>query len=185
MQIKSSDGEGDSPSPRSGGRIVEGYASVFGNVDLHGDIVAPGAFAEAVSEFNSGSVSIPIYFEHAHLYGPILPVGHVLSLEEDKRGLKYEGEIVDTTAGLDLIKLLDAGSVGESSFQYRVYAEEFDDEGIRTLTKLGLREVSVVVWGANPETTSSLKSSGDLEASLRFILDLQKFNSAIRSPRGK
>ena len=53
----------------------EGYGSVFGHQDAHGDIVLPGAFAETLAERKAQGRSIPMHVMHGILGGDGLPVG--------------------------------------------------------------------------------------------------------------
>jgi HK97 family phage prohead protease len=136
-------------------RRVQGYASVFGNVDLHGDIVEAGAFTKALAKIGN---ELPIFWEHEHsLFGPGLPIGKTTRLFEDDHGLGFEGVILDTERGRDVATLLDSQTVGESSFAFRILDSDRNEQtGIRSLKELDITEVSVVVWGANPQAEVSI-----------------------------
>jgi HK97 family phage prohead protease len=61
---------------------VEGYASLFGEIDAARDMVMPGAFARTLK--SRGPRRIPMLFQH----DPAEPVGVWLELTEDFRGLR-------------------------------------------------------------------------------------------------
>lgn len=167
---------------------VKGIASRFGNVDLDDDTVLPGAFLESIAKTGG---KVPLYWQHDHFLGPGngLPVGHTTMLRESEVGLEYEGLIVNTTKGGDLVKLLGAGSVGQSSFAYDILDWSVRPDGVRELKRLDLHEVSVTVRGVNPDTSAGLiksdirliesKSHDFLEA-LDFVMNLQALDWALQ-----
>src|SRR3954449_7386234 len=59
---------------------VEGYASLFGEIDAARDMVMPGAFARTLR--SRGIRRVPMLFQH----DPAEPVGVWLELFEDFRG---------------------------------------------------------------------------------------------------
>ena len=64
---------------------IEGYASLFGEVDQARDMVMPGAFTQTLKQ--RGLRKIPMLFQH----DPSEPVGVWLELAEDWRGLTRAG----------------------------------------------------------------------------------------------
>ncbi len=126
-------------------RKFTGYASKFGNIDLHGDIIEKGAFAKTIQE-RMPKKAIKVLWQHMD------PLGMPEVLEEDESGLYVEGRISKTRLGDEAMTLMDDGVVDGMSIGYDVVKDEFDDQhGIRRLKELKLYEVSVVTWGANPE----------------------------------
>src|SRR4051794_41886567 len=67
---------------------IEGYASLFGEVDQARDMVMPGAFAQTLKQ--RGLRKIPMLFQH----DPSEPVGVWLELAEDFRGLRPRGRLI-------------------------------------------------------------------------------------------
>lgn len=125
---------------------IEGYASVFGNVDSYGEVVDQGAFAKWLVEHRGEQV--PVLYQHDY-YG-WMPVGVTTSIAEDQVGLRFAATILDETrAGGDLAKLMDAGAISGSSFAYKVL-DEYKEEDVWHLAQLDLAEISVVFRGANP-----------------------------------
>src|SRR5207244_814818 len=71
---------------------VEGYASLFGEVDAARDMMMPGAFRETLRL--RGLRRIPMLFQH----DPAEPVGVWLELKEDHRGLYARGRLIPEVA---------------------------------------------------------------------------------------
>src|SRR5207344_1711460 len=67
---------------------VEGYASLFGEIDAARDMVMPGAFARTLK--SRGIRRVPMLFQH----DPAEPVGVWLELYEDFRGLRARGKLI-------------------------------------------------------------------------------------------
>jgi uncharacterized protein len=117
---------------------IAGYASVFGLPDRGGDIVAPGAFAEAAAP-------LPLLWQHKTNE----PIGFVDSLQEDRRGLRITARIVAQGRGAEAAALIKAGAIDGLSFGYRVKAASpvrAPSGGGRRLERLELVEVSLVTF---------------------------------------
>ena len=71
---------------------VEGYASLFGEIDQARDMVMRGAFANTLA--SRGIRRIPMLFQH----DPSEPVGIWLELREDFRGLFARGRLIPEVA---------------------------------------------------------------------------------------
>jgi HK97 family phage prohead protease len=96
-----------------------GYGAIFFNVDSAGDIIAPGAFAEDLSD----------YLENGFVGGLNhdwdSPIARPAAAYEDARGLYLEtGDIVDTAHGSDVAKLLRGGIIRKLSIGFRVVREQ-------------------------------------------------------------
>lgn len=134
---------------------IEGYASVFGELDLVDDIVMPGAFTTSIGAL--AGKKLPMLEGH----NPDKPIGHWFSLSEDQKGLRIQGQInLKTTRGRDMYEHLKAGDVSGLSIGYRTRRQETDDTtGIRKLLEVDLFEVSVVTFPALPSAQAeSVKS---------------------------
>lgn len=150
-------------------RIVSGYLSSFGNVDSDNDIIVKGAFQKSINErFNN------IFFLYQHDWSK--PLGKFKKLEEDDKGLYFEAEIVETSYGLDQLKLYESGLVNEHSIGYQVIKDEWDkNTGIRTIKELKLYEGSAVTLGANSQTPfTGFKSQTQQKDTISKIVTLMK-----------
>lgn len=128
------------------------YASVFGNVDSYGDVVEPGAFKDSLAAWDASPNTLPVLWGHDSS-DPFSNIGAVVSAVEDEHGLKVVGQLdIDTAKGQQVYRLLKGGRVNSMSFAYDVVDEAADKEtGTNLLKALDLREVSVVMYPANPE----------------------------------
>jgi HK97 family phage prohead protease len=151
---------------RAGGKIA-GYAAVFNTLSnelpLPGgrksfrEIIRPGAFAAALA---SGD-DVLARFEHSELLGR---TGNgTLRLYEDSRGLRYEIDPPNTSAGRDVLELIRRRDVAASSFAMIVNpgGDAWRREGstlIREIRSVRLIDVSPVARPAYPETDAALRS---------------------------
>lgn len=134
-------------------RIVMGYAAKFGNVDLHGDMIMPGAFKKTIKERGPEGKN-EIWFLHDHDSGK--PLGKPQVLKEDSFGLYFEAKIVDTEAGEDTLKLYEEGLINQHSIGFATIKEERVEPSKGSpyyeIQEVKLYEFSSVLWAANPDT---------------------------------
>ena len=128
-----------------------GYAATFGNVDLGGDVVDPGAFINTL-EANLGRV--PILDHH----DPKKHIGWNLEAREDERGLFVCGQLtLEVQLARERHSLMkQASNVGGRtglSIGFRSISESPDSQRpqIRHLQELQLIEYSLVIFPMNPE----------------------------------
>lgn len=143
-----------------------GYASVFNNTDLDGDIILPGAFAKSLQSGN------PIRLLSQHDIKE--PIGVIKSAREDEKGLFVEGKLtLEVQKAREIRALLKDGAIDSFSIGFRIKDSDFDrDRGVRLIKDIDLGEVSFVTFPANPAATLSvIKSAGELET----IKDVEKF----------
>jgi HK97 family phage prohead protease len=120
----------------------EGYAAVFGNIDLGGDVIDPGAFTKTLQE-NS---RIPILWQH----DPKEPIGVTLQAQEDGKGLLVKGQLnLETTKGREAYALLKQGALKGLSIGYDAVKEVWDG-AVRRLKEIRLWEWSLVTFPMNP-----------------------------------
>jgi len=121
---------------------VEGYASLFGEIDQARDMVMPGAFQHTLMQ--RGLRKIPMLFQH----DPAEPVGVWLELIEDFRGLRARGRLIpDVARGRELLALLREGAIDGLSIGYRTVRGQIDPKSrVRRLYQVDLWEVSIVTF---------------------------------------
>jgi len=121
---------------------VEGYASLFGEIDHARDMVMRGAFADTLS--TRGIRRIPMLFQH----DPSEPVGVWLELREDHQGLFARGRLIpEVTRGRELLSLLRAGAIDGLSIGFRTSKARVDPKTrIRRLLAVDLWEISIVTF---------------------------------------
>jgi len=132
---------------RDDGWSFSGYASTFLNIDEGGDVVMPGAFKASL-----GRRRPKLLWQHDIAE----PLGRVLGLREDDRGLFGEFKISKTARGHDAYQLLKDGAIDSMSIGYIPEDQEFSDSGIRQLKAVDLLEISVVSIPMNEEALITL-----------------------------
>ena len=144
-------------------RTIEGYGSVFNNVDSYGDIVLPGAFVKSITKRKPAML-----WQH----NSSQPIGVWDELEETSKGLRVKGRILDTTLGEDAYKLLKAGAVTGLSIGYSTKKYEIDQgKNVRKLMELDLYEISPVTFPANEKATiTRVKSAHETERDFEDFL---------------
>lgn len=136
-----------------------GYASVFGNMDLGGDIVEAGAFKETLAKRGSGGVAM--------LWGHDMrspPIGKWLDLQEDDRGLVARGQLIlDVAKARDVHALMREGALKGLSIGYRIPpgGAEMDRRGARRIKAADVHEISVVTFPMNQRAQVSRVKSAD------------------------
>ncbi len=112
-----------------------GYAAIFDRVDRAGDVIRAGAFVGA----GARAGAVPLLWQHRGR-----SVGRIVSLGEDARGLRVEGEVDDPdVAALVARRALDGLSVGYRAVEVRQGAR-------RELVRVTLAEVSLVAVPMQP-----------------------------------
>lgn len=121
---------------------IEGYASLFGEIDQARDMVMPGAFTQTLKQ--RGLRKIPMLFQH----DPSEPVGVWLELTEDWRGLRARGRLIpDVARGRELLALLREGAIDGLSIGYRTVRGQIDPKTrVRRLYQVDLWEISIVTF---------------------------------------
>lgn len=126
-----------------------GYASTFGNVDLVGDRVMPGAFAKSIDAIAGGDV-LPVLWEHVK-NDPRMQIGQIKSARETDEGLEIHVALdLDTETGQAAYKSVKARRSKALSIGYSVIDQQKSAEGVNELKSLNLMEVSIVSSPANP-----------------------------------
>lgn len=123
-----------------------GYASVFNEVDLGRDTVAPGAFAMSLATKRPSDIRM--LFQH----DPDIPIGVWKAIAEDARGLRVTGCLaLDTAKGREVHELLRIGAIDGLSIGFKTVRATADPAtGIRTITQADLWEISVVTFPMLP-----------------------------------
>lgn len=124
--------------------IVEGYASVYGNIDSYRDIVMPGSFAKDLLE---NGKERPILWQHRSDE----PIG-LGTFEERAEGLFVSIKMPksDEFVCNRVMPQIRVGAVKGLSIGYWTIVEEYDrDQNVNRLKELKLRETSCVTFPAN------------------------------------
>ena len=137
------------------GRVVAGYASLFGVRDEGGDVVAQGAYAASLARLGGKGARVRMLWQH----DPGQPIGVWDEVREDGHGLWVKGRILtEVEKGREAAALLAAGAIDGLSIGYRTVRAERDGKGRRLLQELELWEVSLVTFPMLPEARVAAKS---------------------------
>lgn len=154
--------------------VVSGYFALFGNKDLDGDIIEPGAFTKTIQERGpNGKKLIKYLLDHDRTKA----VARIDELFEDQKGLRYTAKIGSHSLGQDFAKMVESGIINQHSFGFSVPKDKsyFDQSRKANIIKeVMMFEGSAIQFlGANPETTFiDLKS---MEDALNLFQKLEKF----------
>lgn len=151
---------------------IEGYGSVFHNVDSYGEVVMPGAFIDSLAAAKRRGAKVKMLWQHR----PDQPIGVWDDLAEDAKGLYVRGRLLVEQSprareahGLLKEGALDGLSIGYTLDQARAHP---DRPGVQQLLKVNLREVSVVTFQANErarvDAVKHLLASGSLPTVREF-----------------
>lgn len=154
--------------------VIEGYASLFGQVDQGSDVVQRGAYRGSLDRLARARQRVKMLWQH----DPAQPIGVWDEVREDDKGLWVKGRLLESTQkGREAAELIRAGAMDGLSIGYRTKRAVKNDRGQRVLTELELWEVSLVTFPMLPSARVAAKGrTPDAEEALRCIADV--FNDA-------
>lgn len=143
-------------------RTFEGLASTW-DQDLGNDVIKKGAFKDTLKEWKNGTDAIPLLNSHDH-WDILSSLGQLVDAKETNEGLWTKWEVLDGPEGDKVLarirpsKTTGRAIVGKMSIGYEPQEFSFEQpEGtesfwdrLRILTKVGLKEVSLVLFPMNP-----------------------------------
>jgi HK97 family phage prohead protease len=134
----------DVESINEGGSFT-GYASIFGKVDNHNDIILNGAFKRTLRETDNGR-DVKLLWQH----DPAEPIGYFTHIKEDAYGLYVEGKLLlDVQRAREAYSLLKNNAIGGLSIGFTVQNHSYDVNSTRLLKDIDLFEISLVTFPAN------------------------------------
>lgn len=127
--------------------VFEGYASLFGVVDLAKDMVLRGAFRDSLAA--RGPRGVKLLWQH----DPAEPLGVWTTLIEDQRGLLARGRLnLAVARAREIHALMREGAVDGLSIGFKtVRARAEPRSGVRRLESIDLWEVSLVTFPLLPQ----------------------------------
>lgn len=132
---------------RAKGRKLEGYAAVFDKeAALPGftEVLKPGAFSATLAERSD----VLALVDHDSSRVLARTKSGTLRLAEDSRGLAFDLDVPDTSAGKDVLALAERGDLGGMSFGFTATDENWTGDR-REIRAAKLYEISVVsAWPA-------------------------------------
>lgn len=150
------------------GNTISGYGSIFGNVDLGGDIVMQGAFTKSLA---SGR-KIKMLFQH----DPDEIVGVWTVVAEDEKGVRVEGFFANTPRGQEMKELVTIGAIEGLSIGYITHDADYDAKGVRRIKEAELWEISIVTFPMNEAANITGIKAADMTVT--------EFEKALRTKMG-
>lgn len=152
--------------------VIEGYASIFGNIDSYGEIVEPGAFEKSLAKSAKSGRPVKMLWQH----DPHQPIGVWDELSEDKRGLRVKGRLLieQSPKAREAHGLLLAGALDGLSIGYRTIkaGPSAAKPNAVSLFELDLLENSIVTFAANDrarvEVVKSILDAGSMPTVREF-----------------
>jgi hypothetical protein len=158
-----------------------GRASVYQNVDAHGDVVMPGAFTRSLQEIGGEIVVL-------NQHDPSDPIGKA-RVTDRSDGLWAEGQLIlDLPSARDAYVRLQNGLIDGMSIGYEVIDQAWQGD-VRQLKEIKLWEISLVTFPANSAARiTDVKAQNDPEfdelmqtlQGWTFYLQVQRMLSEIR-----
>ncbi len=129
---------------------LSGYAAIFALADVQADVLRPGAFRATIARRGA---RVPLLWQHDLAE----PVGRILELREDGRGLWFRAELSATRRAADADALIRAGALRECSIGFVPQRVRFEPlrngkgngRSLRVIHELELIEISLVTLAAN------------------------------------
>lgn len=151
-----------------------GYASIFGNVDLGGDIVERGAFAKGDMALNKdGKLRVAYHHNLRQIIG-------LADVEQDDKGLKFDAQLLlGLSAAREAHILMKANALEEMSIGYDPLEDEMMNSGVRKLKRLKLYEISPVTFAMNPQARIET-----VKERARQCTDIRAFEDLLREECG-
>lgn len=156
-------------------REFAGYGSVFGNTDLGGDIILPGAFKRSLAEKRRVG-QLPAMF---WMHNPASVPGKWVDMSEDKHGLAVKGELAETPLGDEIRTLLKMEAVRGLSIGFVTKDQDYDNDGNRLIKEVDLWEVSVVSLPMNP-LAQVVHAKSRLSAAGEYVPTAREFERHLR-----
>jgi HK97 family phage prohead protease len=167
--------------------MLEGHVSVFGNVDLEGDVVVPGAFKKTLADWARSKQRIPLLVDHKMSTDGV--IGSLDSAEEDAVGLSVSARFSSIQKAQDIRTLLREQHINGLSFTYepiRARPGMKGGERVRFLEELRLFEATVTPFPMNVLATPSLvkAAAAVIADEPGVILDYEAFAEAMSKALG-
>jgi hypothetical protein len=139
---------------------VSGYATVYGILDSHRDVIMRGAFDKTLAEQKAAGRKMPMFGEHSFAFigGDPYPIGVWDEVEPDERGLRVKGRFValDHPDVARVHRLTKEGLTGGISIAYNLKPDGFvkgktPGDPLRTINEIKyLHSIDLVADPSNP-----------------------------------
>jgi len=123
--------------------IIEGYITVFDQVDSYNSRFQKGAFKKTIENRTD---KIRVIFNH----NDDEPIGKLLDIHEDDYGVKVRAQLImEVDKAKDTFNLIKGGAIDSFSFGFRTIKDKYEN-GVQVITEAMLAEISPVTFPAGP-----------------------------------
>ncbi|HHX46861.1 MAG TPA: HK97 family phage prohead protease [Brevibacterium sp.] len=168
------------------GEFVVYPATFIRKPDAYGDVIAKGAFARTIKEWQESGNVLPGLFGH-RMDDPDFFVASALEMDEDEHGWRVKGVFdLESPKAAQVYRLVKGRRLSQLSFAYDVRDEgrvELDDgQKANELRDLKVYEFSFVPIGANQDTSVvAVKGIADAMKASTNTTALREMRDAIDS----
>jgi len=162
------------PNPADDPGFVEGFAAVFGNIDLQDEMIRKGAFSKTLNEVvPQGKVKLMLtHFAHG---GDITDmIGTITEMREDEFGLFFHAEFDEDELSQKIRKKVVQGKIRASSIGFKMIRWDFVAMENRTILEhieAKVLEVTLTLMPANPlAMLTGAKSVEAIDWSIKDLL---------------
>jgi HK97 family phage prohead protease len=157
----------------TGNGELEGYVSVFNNVDQGGDVVLPGAFKRTIDAWRGSAQPLPLIADHDLTSRGV--IGSVRDAKEDPLGVWIRAGFASTSDAQDIRTKMIEGHLRGMSFTYeaiRHHLGEVAGKSVRFLDEVRWFEATVTPFPMNMLAMASAKASrGNIDSAAAADLD--------------
>src|SRR5258708_2464523 len=139
---------------------LEGYVSVFGNVDQGGDVVLPGAFTTTLRYWSKQAQPLPLIADHDLSAEGV--IGSVHDAREDATGLRVKARFSSDPKAQSIRTKMIEGHLRGMSFTYETVKHHLGTvagKSVRYLQEVKLFEATVTPFPMNELAVGSAKAA--------------------------
>lgn len=149
------------------------YGNVKNIVDKVLDVAMDGCYSASIAKHKAKGTAPRLLWAHDPRS---MPVGVITHIEEDSKGLLFEGKLSKTTDGSNLYILAKDGAVDSFSIGYNVIREKWNPTTkYNELHEIEVKEISFVNFACNEESLLQDIKSTILEGKLPTIRELERY----------
>jgi HK97 family phage prohead protease len=138
---------------------LEGYMSVFNNIDRQGDVVLPGAFKKTFADWSRAKAKMPLIADHQLSTDGV--IGSVKHMAEDGYGAKIRAGFSSIQKAQDIRLRMIEGHLNGLSYTYeavRSHRGLFGGKSVRFLDEVKVYEATVSPFPVNELALASAKA---------------------------
>src|SRR5258708_29347251 len=150
---------------------LEGYVSVFGNVDQGGDVVLPGAFRNTLRYWWKQAQPLPLIADHELSTAGV--IGSVRDAREDTTGLLVKARFSSDPKAQSIRTKMIEGHLRGMSFTYETVKHHLGTvagKSVRYLQEVKIFEATVTPFPMNTLPVGSAKAA-TTSASINYLPD--------------